>query len=88
MAHNLKDTKASNLKVPKARNLKVTDFECAQHRRFRKKDLHSFMDLYREVSPLLPHPCLHFGALLLRIKPTSWRPVLQIPILYYDISYG
>ena len=29
-----------------------------------------------------------FGALVLCIKPTSSLPVLQIPILHYEISYG
>ena len=29
-----------------------------------------------------------FGALVLCIEPTSLLPVLQIPILHYEISYG
>ena len=29
-----------------------------------------------------------FGALVLSIKPKSSLPVLQIPILHYEINYG
>ena len=29
-----------------------------------------------------------FGALVLCIKPTSSLPVIQIPILQYEIRYG
>ena len=29
-----------------------------------------------------------FGAWVLGVKPTSWLPVLQFPIMFYEISYG